>query len=467
MYRAFVIIVNLIAAITAGSIFQPEVSFNIEAPAEVVAGTEFEVRVNIKKSELEGFSRLQQDLPAGLIASSYLSSDGDFTFEEKRVRMIWLRLPRQNEFTVVYKVKVDERLKGTFDIQGKFSFVDNNERKSISTGSSPITILPSPNIDPALVVDIKDFEQKVIPYIAPAANEVQIACIRQVPAPSPAGDGYIVNILVNKESKQKFAKIEEIIPTGYEAVNIDPKEAIFTFKNGTAKFLWMNLPSQPFFTVAYKLIPKDKNSGEPRLKGKFSYLEEEKTISIEIKQTDRDLATLTSTDINQLISDLNSPQITESKKPPAKEEVKLETKVKEELKEEKTIRAFTIEKPGNNKKKSRDRVKARELKNNTPFILEPETGVYFRVQIAAGHKPVEIERYFKKFKLDKEVRKEYHDGWHKYSIGSFQVYKDARDYRVHLWNTTLIADAFVSAYNSGNRITVQEALMIDNQQWYK
>jgi hypothetical protein len=461
MYRAFVIIVNLIAAFTAGSVFQSGVSLNIEAPGEVVAGTEFEVHVNIQKGALEGFSRLQQDLPAGLTANSYLSSDGDFTFEEKRVRMIWLRLPRQNEFLVVYKIKVDERLKGTFDIKGKFSYIDNNERKSISINSTPITILPSPKIDPALIVDIKDFEQKVIPYIAPAGTEVQIACIRQVPAPNPSGDGYIINILVNKESKQKFAKIEEQVPAGYDAVNVDPKEAIFTFKNGVAKFLWMNLPSQPYFTVAYKLVANGKNTAAPILKGKFSYLEEEKTISIDIKQTDRELALLTSAEIGQLITELNSPQLAENKKPQEMEVPK------KEVKEEKPIRAFTIERLVSNKKKGSNKIKTKEPKNNIPLILEPETGVYFRVQIAAGHKPVEIERYFKKFKLDKEVRKEYHDGWHKYSIGSFQVYKDARDYRVHLWNTTLIADAFVSAYNTGNRITVQEALMIGNQQWYK
>jgi hypothetical protein len=51
-------------------------------------------------------------------------------------------------------------------------------------------------------------------------------------------------------------------------------------------------------------------------------------------------------------------------------------------------------------------------------------------------------------------------------VGTFNDYKGARDKREGMKNKG-VSGAFVTAYNSGKRITVQEALMITSQKWLR
>ena len=84
--------------------------------------------------------------------------------------------------------------------------------------------------------------------------------------------------MVYKESAQKFAKIEEVVPQGYTALRIDSKEGIFIYKDGRAKIMWMNLPSNAYFMVSYRLVPNKAGIEAPVLKGQFSYMSDDRTI---------------------------------------------------------------------------------------------------------------------------------------------------------------------------------------------
>ena len=460
MGKLLISLLNILILLLFGISQPSDVTINMNVPDQVEAGKEFEVTVTLSKGALESFSRFQADLPAGLTAESDMSANADFTFSDKRIRMIWLRLPDQQQFTFSYKVKVDERLKGTFSLGGQFSYIMDNQRESASITPQSINILPSPDIDPNLIVDINDFEEKVIQRIPTVSEDVaNIACFRQRPYLNDNKSEYIVNILVNKEDKKKFAKIEEKIPEGFNAVALETNDAIFTFKNQTVKFLWMNLPANKDFNVSYRLIPKQGiRPKSPNISGTFSFMVNDKTLSVDISQTDRSVENLNEQEVQDLIAEQkNKPaivpeenQVAENTNPVVEHPVEKPKEVVTKSQQTKTKKPVAIKKS-----------------NDLAYLLEPETGVYYRVQVAAGHKNIDIKRYFKKFHLDMQVRKENHEGWIKYSVGSFQVYKDARDYRVHIWNTTVIDDAFVSAYNNGNRITVQEALMIADQKWYK
>lgn len=444
------VFIYLLIIFLLSPISEPEII--IQVPDEVYAGKDFIVNVTLKKEKIEGFSRFIMELPAGLIAEPVNSASADFSFSDKKVRLIWLKIPTSNEISFSFRIKLDPRLKGRFSLNSSFSYIYNNEKKTITNVTKSITIIPSTDIDPSLIVDINEYETKVIEYIKPYTEELKnVACIRQKPEYNKEKNEFIIKLLIQKGGNYKYAKVEEKIPKGFKAVSIDPKFAIFVFKDNILKLLWMNLPPENPFIVQYKLVPIASNITDlPDFDGTFSYLVDGKTLSIPIYQISKDIASLTMEEINN-ISEIQTskPLITQFQTAQSPKTATVAPTSKTKI---------------TNVSKASEEVKIDYDKSS--YDLKPYEGIYYRVQIAAGKKPVS-KNYFKKYKLDKDVFREYHDGWIKYTIGNFSIYKEARDYRNFLRNNTDFKDAFVIAYNNGIRITVQEALMISNQKWYK
>ncbi|MFP4556023.1 MAG: SPOR domain-containing protein [Bacteroidales bacterium] len=458
MVKYFILLLNTLGILLANILSSSDVSLKMDVPKEVNAGLEFDIEVTLQKRGIESFARFQQELPRGLTAQPVDNPNASFAFEDQKVKFIWLRLPAEEEFKISYRVKVDERLKGDFSIDGLFSYIDGNERKSVEIASKDISILPSTNIDPNSIVDISEF-QRTIPVQQPVSLEASnVRCVRQAPTFTGETNDMFVNILVNRGSADKFAKIEEEIPEGYTAEAIETQDGIFTFKDQKAKFLWMNLPPDSRFIVNYKLSPEDgTGTTDLAINGTFSYILNDATHVIDIIQRDVDL---TKPDAEHLEGIIESLPAQKSSPSQVSEGVPVST-------------TYTGEDGGREIPVKHQEIKDKpKTSRTTPqldisYQLEPEEGVYYRVQLAAGHRPIDVKRYFSRLSITEDVRTEKHEGWYKYSIGSFYDYKDARDRRNEIWSTTPIDDAFVAAYNDGVRITVQEALMILNQQWYR
>ena len=455
MNRFFTLIVAGILFIVFSSFFfQNGVTIKVDMPDVMDAGAEITVNVTIHKGKVTGWARYQQDLPYGFSAMAVNSTNADFSFQDQKVRLIWFNIPDDDEITFSYKIIANERLTGKIDLNGRFSYIDNNERKSVDQKSNLLSINPSQDVHPDLRVDVRDYA-KAASIERAALKTGQAIALRQKPLWMDEDKVFLVTLLVNRDVVQKFAKIEETIPAGYTAASIDSKDGIFTFKDQEAKFIWMDLPSDPYFTVTYKLIPEDGVNADAKtsmqLAGVFSYMINDRTFSSVIVEYKETLAGLTKDQVNAILRGISiqttEPQPvlvvaggTNNHQPSTSP-----SKTSSGSSAEKTVTAI----------------------NNTSDMLKPESGIYYRVQIAAGHKPVNTQRYFRSYRLEYSVMRESHEDWWKYSVGSFAEYKDARDYRVHLSNTTKLNDAFVAAYNNGKRITVQDALMALNQKWYK
>ncbi|MCF8378065.1 MAG: hypothetical protein K9H49_00730 [Bacteroidales bacterium] len=446
-YQLFVYL-NLLGIFLFSWFIDQEINVKLSVPTEVQAGESFRVDIIIEKGDLESFSRYIQDLPYGLTAERVTSANADFSFEDQRIRLIWIKLPAENTLSVSYNINVDKRLKGSFELKGDFAFVEENQRRNMEVSAEHmINIIPSPELADSLIVDIKDFEQMLRETGQTPDSFNKLAVLRSPPVKS-GNYQYTVELLVKKGDLSKFAKIEEQIPAGYRAVEGDSQEGIFSFSRGVAKILWMNLPLQSEFSITYNIIPDPGYAIENLTpSGTFSYITGNATEIIAIEQKKDDLA--------DYFIERDTAEI-EASDTVADSEV-ADVIVQESNETEKIDPVADVKKT---------EVSFDESASEGD-ILQPQAGIYYRVQLSAGHTEVDIEKYFRARKISDEVKMEYHDGWRKYSTGSFNVYKDARDYRVKIWETTPIHDAFVSAYSDGRRITVQEALMVTNNKWYR
>lgn len=425
-----------------------EVEISIDHPDQVNAGEEFSVTVTINKGSLTDYSRFSQDLPLGLTALNVSSPNADFSFDNQRIRIIWLKLPNSDEVKVTYSVLVNERLKGSFVLGGVFAYVVEDERKFLNfERTREITIVPSTSVDPSLIVDIKNYKGASEPAStgSEVAPENFAMAIRQAPVLQGNG-GYLVRLLINNPAGSKYAKIEETIPSGYIFEEVDSYSGIVSHAASTVKFIWMKLPDQSEFEVVYRLVPKQNEpQGDMVIEGLLTYTEGNENKLVEVKQMDVLLEELSSAEKRNLLVTGNVPSGT----PKASESVQttptkttLEPKVTETKPPPPPVEARS--EPGS--------ASGNAIANTK--VLAAGSGVYYRIQVAAFRNAFDGRSHFRTAGVDQEVLVEQHEGLYKYTSGSFVSYNQAVAYRNQVERLSEVVGSFVVAYRDGKRIPI-------------
>lgn len=444
MVKQLVLFIQLIGMFFYQLIISGDVTVSQTIPQAIQSGSEVTVEITVNKGDVAGFAKVQQDFPKGFQIEPIETKGATFSFKENRIKFIWMALPSEKEFTISYKVKPLEGTVGDFSLAGKFSFIDESERKNIDISSSNFTVTTDVIADNT-VEDNSVEEVTEEPVVA-----IEVSSNREIVEQEEGK--YLVTLTINKKGVEGFAKIAEDIPEGFIATESESAGGVFSMKEQQMKILWMAVPKGDDLKIVYQLTASEGTANNSyELRGAFSYLEND--------NTKKHIVEMTSFDLNRelLVAENTEEEIDGTIETTTEEEKTSDNEVKEEvteLEEEVVTVNETEEEPANN-----------TTETDITSIPVPETAVSYKVQVGAGHQTVPANYFVVKFSLQDNVSTENHEGWIKYVVGSFTEYKAARDKRNVVRNN--VKRAFVTAYNSGKRITVQEALMISNQKWYK
>jgi hypothetical protein len=498
MAHQLVLFINLFGLFLFDAFFMADVNISQNVPATMAAGSEVRVTVNVTKGNLGGFAKLQLDLPPGLTATAIETKGASFTFADQKAKFIWMQLPSTPTFRVSYTLKADAGAVGPHTITGRLSYIEDNERRTydlpavtVRVEGAEVAQTPAvPTSEPDLVQVIDEEEEVELGDLVSAAGGVPVgstpvAVIENAGGiPSIQGQGgvrgtrtikpvsekeMIVEVKVRKGDIRGFGKLQETIPQGFTAVEQKSDEAIFTATDRIVKFVWLNLPNRDEITVVYKLRADLRPDGEYSIDGEFGYLLNDETQKAVIgtskffvgpKALEALMADTHTMD--QLEGDDASLALRERQRAEAAAKAEAERKRLEMLEADK--QRMAQQKGTDPDIALREKQPAEAARTTT--IPAPEKGITYKVQITAAHREVGKAYFAARHRYTGNFSIERHEGWIKYVTGSHSTYKAARDQRVAFVQAGHnFPGPFVTAYNDGQRITVQEALMISNQTW--
>ena len=484
MPKAILIFINIIGFLLFTILNINDVVITHTAPKEIAIGQEVEVNLIINKNNFSGPGRLRLDLSQadGITVKENMSDGSSFTFKENEVLFIWYDLPSEKSIVISYTIIAQENTTGMKKIAGDFSFINDNERKQLEV---PALIF---KVDPELVAEENS-----------KVNNSSTSSVRSI---EKLENEYFITVKTTIDNHKGFARIKEELPMNYTAEAIETAGSVFKNADGYAKFIWTNLPdSNSEIIVKYKITNNIGLDTNFTISGVFS---SEKLISegynsgIDIPETEyvpfKEIISNTETDsieaditvqedskqdtLLELASNNkfnNEENIVNSKDT---EEVINETI--SQVVSESTIDSFknVIEEEKENKEVIKEiaigeeveeeveviKVKKEEVIKNIISTKKVNNNVDYKVQILAGHRIISYKQVSNQFNYNGEYALETHNGWIKYTVGTNSKYSDARDSRNELKNYNF-PGPFVTAYNYGERISVQEALILTSQNW--
>ena len=458
MIKYFFILINSLTLFIFG-LFQTDNSVTIKnnIPSNFIVGQEVSVEFRISKGIQSGFAKFQLELPDGISIIKKDEMNSIYSIQNGVAQWIWSEVPEDEELLIKLTLVASELGIGIKTFNSNYSFIEKNEKKVINM--LPLEASIQNNLINNKVSVIKDTLTKAEP-------NTSIDVVRLI-SDGPNANEKTITIKIKKGDTKGFAKYSDEIDLNLNAKAIKTDGSSFSVSDGKIKFVWVDVPTKSELEVSYHIDLNNKNSNI--LKGEYSYLEKNQSKKYIVKPDSLVIGKLKG-DIN-----LQAVQKTEAAKSIVQGNEANQLTSKKIIEDSKIN--LTVEKTStlvteapNLVKKEANEVKTipakAEIVKETPQIVNTDPN--FVVQIGAfKNTKVVATVLIKKYRITDKIVDELHDGFSKFMVGNHNLYKEARKHRDIIKSKHGVKDAFIAAYNVGKRITVQEALMVSKQSWFK
>ena len=458
MIKYFFILINSLTLFIFG-LFQTDNSVSIKnnIPSNFIVGQEVAVEFRISKGIQTGFAKFQLELPDGISIIKKDEMNSIYSIQNGVAQWIWSEVPEDEELLIKLTLVASELGIGIKTFNSNYSFIEKNEKKVFNM--LPLEASIQNNIINNNVSVIKDTLTKADP-------NTSIDVVRLI-SDGPNANEKTITIKIKKGDTKGFAKYSDETDLILNAKAIKTDGSSFSVSDGKIKFVWVDVPTKSELEVSYHIDLNNKNSNI--LKGEYSYLEKNQSKKYIVKpdslvigklKDEINLQAVQKTEVaKSIVQETEANQLTSKK---------IIEDSKSNLTVEKTSTLVT-EAP-NLVKKEANEVKTipakAEIVKETPQIVNADPN--FVVQIGAfKNTKVVATVLIKKYRITDKIVDELHDGFSKFMVGNHNLYKEARKHRDIIKSKHGVKDAFIAAYNVGKRITVQEALMVSKQSWFK
>lgn len=408
-----------------------EITHNI--PEFLVSGSTYDVDITIDKGSIEGFAKFQMDVPDGIEVKSVEIRNSSFTFSDGVVKNIWMNIPEGSEVILSYKFNIGANYQGTGTIKSQFVYIKDNERYSIGMKDHNVTIGDEGGVAKVPTRADADF----VPEMVKGHRSIKVL--------SPTE--FEVTLRIEKDGLEGFAKVQDEMPEGFTAELLLAGESVFSIVENKIKFIWFNVPSSNELEVSYLLKSSKPVVSGTKLVGTFNFIYKDDARFIDLP-------------VEELYVEEEVELLAEETESGAEEVVVVAATTIEEEKVEEVYEEIVVEEV------IEEPVTA-SVEENIVSTPSPQTSIFYRVQLAASKNNVKVTYFKNKFKYRGEIYIENHAGWYKYTSGNYDKYVLARNRREEIKEGYQFRGPFVTAYNAGERITVQEALLISKQKWVK